>query len=147
MKCSDHGLSLIQEFEGCVLKAYPDPATGGEPWTIGYGHTRGVKPTDVCTKEQAFAWLKDDVDWAEACINANVRVPLKQHQFDALTSFVFNVGAGAFSASTMLKLINVENHAAAAQQFGRWVNGPNGPMPGLVRRRGAERAMYEGGTW
>lgn len=147
MKISDKGLALIQEFEGCVLKAYPDPATGGEPWTVGFGHTRGVKPGDVCTKEQALAWLKEDVDWAEACVNANVRVPLEQHQFDALVSFTFNCGAGAFGSSTMLKLINAGNHAAAAQQFGRWVNGPNGPMPGLVRRRGAERAMYEGKAW
>jgi lysozyme len=147
MKISGKGLALIQEFEGCVLKAYPDPATGGDPWTIGYGHTRGVKPDDVCSKEQALEWLKDDVDWAEACVNANVKVPLEQHQFDALVSFTFNCGAGAFSASTMLKLINVSNHGAAAQQFGRWVNGPNGPMPGLVRRRGAERAMYEGKAW
>jgi len=146
VKTSDAGISLIQEFEGCVLHAYPDPATGGEPYTIGYGHTGGVKPTDTCTREQALAWLHDDVRWAEACILANVKVPLEQHQFDALVSFTYNCGAGAFSASTMLKLINAGNMAAAAQQFARWVNGPNGPMPGLVRRRGAERAMFEGAT-
>lgn len=144
MKTSNEGLDLIREFEGLVLHAYPDPATGGEPWTIGYGHTRGVKPGDTCTREQAFAWLKEDVDWAEACINANVKTPLEQHEFDALVSFTYNVGAGAFSASTMCRLLNAGNKAAAAAQFGRWVNGPNGPMPGLIRRRGAERAMFEG---
>ena len=146
MKVSDEGIDLIREFEGCVLHAYPDPATGGEPWTIGFGHTRGVKPGDTCTREQALEWLREDVDWAEACVRANVKVPLEQHQFDALVSFTFNCGAGAFGSSTMLKLINGRNMAAAAAQFGRWINGPNGPMPGLVRRRGAERAMFEGRT-
>lgn len=144
MKTSDAGLALIQEFEGCVLTAYPDPATGGAPWTIGYGHTHGVNPGDVCTKEQAFAWLHEDVAWAEACINANVRVPLEQHQFDALVCFTYNVGAGAFSSSTLCRMLNAGDMAGAAGQFGRWVNGPNGPMPGLVRRRGAERAMFMG---
>ena len=144
MKTSLGGIALLQEFEGCVLHAYPDPATGAEPWTIGYGHTKGVKPGDTCTREQALAWLHEDVDWAEAAVRANVKVPLEQHQFDALVSFTFNVGAGAFGASTMLKLINAKNMPAAAQQFGRWINGPSGPMPGLVRRRGAERAMFEG---
>jgi lysozyme len=144
MKTSDDGIALIQEFEGCVLRAYPDPASGGDPWTIGYGHTRGVKPGDSCTREQAMAWLREDVGWAEAAVDADVRVPLDQHQFDALVSFAYNLGAGALASSTLLKLLNGGNAVAAAQQFGRWVNGPNGPMPGLVRRRGAERALFEG---
>ena len=143
MNTSQAGLDLVAEFEGCVLHAYPDPATGGEPWTIGYGRAHGVKKGDTCTREQALEWLKEDVAWAEATIRANVRKPLNQHQFDALVSFIYNVGAGAFAASTMLRMINAGDYKGAAGQFGRWINGPNGPMPGLVRRRGAERAMFE----
>ncbi|MDO8682413.1 MAG: lysozyme, partial [Armatimonadota bacterium] len=78
MKCSDEGLRFIMEFEGCVLAAYPDPATGGEPWTIGVGHTGGVQPGDTCTEEQALAWLRDDAGTAERCVNASVKGQLTQ---------------------------------------------------------------------
>ena len=145
MKTSDAGIALIQEFEGCVLRAYPDPATGGEPWTIGYGHTHGVRPGDVCTRDQALAWLRQDLGTAEQAVSALVRVALTQNQFDALVSFTFNCGVGALAHSTLLKMLNAGlGPEKAAPQFARWVNGPNGPLPGLVRRRAAERAMFEG---
>lgn len=146
MKTSDAGLDLIAEFEGCVLHAYPDPASGGEPWTIGYGHTKGVRPGDVCTREQAREWLAQDVEEAESAVDRLVTVPLTQGQFDALVSFTFNLGGGNFANSTMLRLLNGgASPEAIAGQFGRWVNGPNGPMEGLVRRRAAERVMFLGG--
>src|SRR5262245_44221185 len=66
MKTSDAGLGLIEEFEGCILHAYPDPATGAAPWTIGYGHTHGVEPGMTCTRRQALDWLREDLQWAEA---------------------------------------------------------------------------------
>jgi lysozyme len=144
MKTSDAGLALIEAFEGCVLHAYPDPATGGIPWTIGYGHTHGVKPGDVCTKEQAAEWLREDVGDAERAVDDLVQVPLEQHEYDALVSFILNLGRGAFGTSTLLRMLNNGQKASAGPQFSRWVNGPNGPMPGLVRRRAAERAMFEG---
>ena len=145
MKTSDAGLALIQAFEGCVLAAYPDPATGGEPWTIGYGHTHGVRPGDACTREQALAWLREDLGGAEQAVSQCVKVPLAQHQFDALVSFTFNCGPGALAQSTLLRLINAGGDpSVVGPQFARWVNGPNGPLPGLVRRRAAERAMFEG---
>lgn len=144
MKTSDAGVALIEEFEGCVLHAYPDPGTGGEPWTIGYGHTHGVQPGDICTREQAIEWLKEDLQWSEAAVSQYITVPLEQNQFDALVSFVFNVGQGNLAQSTLKRLLNAGDYAGAAGQFGRWVNGPNGPLPGLVRRRAAERAMFEG---
>lgn len=147
MKTSDAGVALIQEFEGCVLHAYPDPGSGGAPWTIGYGHTAGVRPGDTCTREQALAWLREDLQWAEGAVNHLVTVPLAQHEFDALVSFTFNLGQGALAQSTLLRLLNACTvHSVVAQQFDRWINGPGGPMPGLVRRRAAERAMFEGRT-
>jgi len=146
MKTSDAGIALVQQFEGCVLTAYPDPGnpSTGEPWTIGYGHTAGVKRGDTCTQEQATAWLREDLRFAEAAIQENVRVELTQGQFDALASFIFNVGQGAFRNSTLLKHLNAGDYKAAADQFDVWVNGASGPLPGLVRRRAAEKALFLG---
>lgn len=146
MRTSDHGLQHIMESEGCRLDAYPDPGSGGTPWTIGVGHTGGVRPGDRCTMEEAMAWLRADVAWAEEAVSGQVRVPLSQRQFDALVSFVFNVGAGQFGSSTLLRLLNQGDHAGAAAQFERWTRAAGRVLPGLVKRRAAERAMFEGGT-
>ncbi|MBV8190865.1 MAG: lysozyme [Alphaproteobacteria bacterium] len=147
MTTSDAGIALIQEFEGCVLHAYPDPATGSVPWTIGYGHTHGVQPGDTCDRDQAVAWLREDLQWAEAAVNQYVTVPLAQPQFDALVSFTFNLGSGALAQSTLLRLLNDgTDPAQVSPQFLRWNRGPNGPMPGLTRRRAAEKAMFDGNT-
>lgn len=144
MKTSEAGVGLIEAFEGCILHAYPDPASGGAPWTIGYGHTAGVEPGDTCSREQALDWLRKDLAWAEAAVDRLVAVPLEQHRFDALVSFTFNLGQGALAQSTLLKLLNARRYAEVGPQFLRWNNGPNGPMPGLTRRRAAERAMFDG---
>lgn len=144
MKTSDAGLALVKEFEGLVLHAYPDPGSGGEPWTIGYGHTGDVHPGDYCNQAQADGWLREDLRYAEAAVNHLVKVPLTQYQFDALVSFVFNCGQMAFGNSTMLRILNGGDYQDAAQQFPRWNKGPNGPIPGLTRRRAAEQAMFEG---
>jgi lysozyme len=145
MTTSDAGLALIEEFEGCVLHAYPDPASGGVPWTIGYGHTKGVQPGDSCTRAQAVAWLRADAGDAEAAVNRLVGVPLAQHQFDALVSFTYNLGQGALAQSTLLRLLNAgSDPAQVSAQFLRWNRGPDGPMPGLTRRRAAEKAMFDG---
>lgn len=146
MRTSDKGIALIQQFEGCVLEAYPDPGnpSTGEPWTIGYGHTAGVRRGDTCTREQAAAWLREDVRFAEAAIDANVKVPLNQAQFDALVSFVFNVGQGAFARSTLLRRLNARDYQGAADQFPEWNRGASGVLPGLVARRAAERAVFLG---
>ena len=91
---SDGGLALIKASEGLETEAYPDPGNRvtGEPWTIGYGHTRGVRRGDTCTEEQATEWLREDLQTAEGAVRRLVGVPLSQGQFDALASFVFNVG-------------------------------------------------------
>lgn len=142
VKISDTGLKLIKSHEGLRLQAYPDPGTGGEPWTIGYGHTKGVQPGDEIDEIAATALLAADVSWVEDCINESVDVALTQNQFDALCSFVFNVGCGAFKGSTLLKLLNEGNYQAASQQFGRWSKAAGKTLPGLVRRRAEEAELF-----
>jgi lysozyme len=94
------------------------------------------------TQAQADAWLREDLAKAAACVNANVKVPLTQNQFDALTDFCFNVGVGNFIASTLLRLLNAGNYAGAATQFDRWNLAAGRVLPGLVKRRLAERQLF-----
>lgn len=137
---------LIREFEGLRLKAYPDPGTGGEPWTIGYGHTGGVKKGDTCTIEQANAWLAEDMAEAYAVIDKAVTVPLTRQQRDALCSFVFNVGGGAFQKSTLLRLLNDGDYNGASDQLLRWNKAGGRVIRGLTLRRRKERALFLSGT-
>ena len=107
MTPSDKCYSLIKRFEGLRLKAYPDPATGGEPWTVGIGHCGPEVHQGLVIDERiADAYLVKDTVHAADAVNSLVRVDLTQNQFDALVSFVFNCGAGAFSKSTMLRKLN-----------------------------------------
>lgn len=140
MKLSDKGLELIKAHEGLSLKAYICPAG---VWTVGYGHTGAdVTPETVWTQAEAENALRLDVGWAEDCINQFVDVPLTQGQFDALVSFVFNVGPNAFRNSTMLKLINSGNFEAAGSQFGRWNKGGGKVLSGLTKRRQEEAGLF-----
>ena len=104
---SKNGLNLTENFEGCKLKSYPDPGTGGTPWTIGYGHTGpDVHEGMVISQEEAEELLKKDIQAAENIINSKVQEDLNQNEFDALVDFVFNIGAGNFINSTLLKKIS-----------------------------------------
>lgn len=141
MKISQPGLDAIKAHEGLRLTAYPDPASGGDPWTIGYGHTRDVQRGQTITPEQAEQFLRDDLAWVETCIARTVTVPLSQGQYDALCSLIFNIGAGAFGKSTLLRKLN-SGDASAADEFLRWDKAAGKSMPGLARRRAAERAMF-----
>ncbi len=143
MKTSQRGIDLIKRFEGLRLTAYPDPGTGGDPWTIGYGHTNGVKPGMKITENWAEELLRDDLAEFEAAVNGLVTVRLCQHQFDALVSLVFNIGPGAFSDSTLLRLLNAGLYDDAALQFVRWNKGGGKVLSGLTRRRMAERKLFE----
>lgn len=146
MKTSQAGLNLIADCEGLRLEAYPDPGTGGEPWTIGYGHTGGVKPGDTCTKAQAMGFLISDVAGAENTVMRAIEIALSQGEFDALVSFTFNLGGGALAGSTLRKKLNAGDRQGAADEFLKWVRGPNGVLPGLVKRRARERAMFLNGV-
>lgn len=144
MKTSPKGIALIKSAEGLRLKAYPDPGTGGLPWTIGYGSTSGVTRNMVITEAQAEQMLAEDLVRFERIVDRAVRVSLNQGQFDALVSFTYNVGEGNFTKSTLLRKLNAGDTAGAAEQFSRWVNAAGKVLPGLVKRRAAERAMFLG---
>ena len=139
MKTSKKGIELIASHEGLALKAYKCPAG---VWTIGYGHTGGVKSTDVITKERAIEFLQSDLKDAENAVNKNLP-NLNQNQFDALVSFVFNVGAGNFGKSTLLKKAkNNPSDATIRSEFNKWINGGGKVLPGLVKRRKEESDLY-----
>lgn len=143
MKISNTGDELICDFEGLRLNSYPDPGTGGEPFTVGYGHTKGVKPGMKITVAQALEFLRQDVAEFENAIAFLVKVPLNQNQFDALICFTFNVGIGAVKSSTLLKKLNQKDYTEAASQFLRWNKAGGKVMPGLTRRREAEKKLFE----
>lgn len=143
MNYSQKGLELTERFEGIKLKAYPDPGTGGAPWTIGYGHTRGVRKGDTCTREQAEQWLLEDVQFAEDAVNKYVQVPLTQGMFDALVDFVFNVGEGNFYKSTLLRKLNNRDYKGADAEFAKWDKAAGKVLPGLVSRRQAEDDLFD----
>lgn len=145
MKTSDSGRKFIEAREGLRLEAYPDPGTGGEPWTIGYGHTMGVHPGDIITAEEADTMLSSDLVWAETAVNGLVKVPLTQEEFDALVDFVFNIGTAAFANSTLLRLLNGGDYNGADAQFQRWDLADGRVLPGLLARRQAEAAMFKAG--
>jgi lysozyme len=134
------GLSLTERFEGCKLTAYQDQAG---VWTIGYGHTGpDVAEGLSITSEQAEALLAKDVSGASACVNRVVTVQLTQNEFDALVDFVFNLGAGAFEGSTLLKDLNASNFTAAAGQIDLWDRAGGAVVAGLLRRRQADTDLF-----
>ena len=142
MTPSQNCYDLIKEFEGCKLEAYPDPATHGEPITIGVGHTGGVKLGDVITQEQADEYLVNDVAYSAKAVNQMVAVSITQGEFDALCSFAFNLGIGNLKNSTLLKKLNSGDIQGAADQFLVWNKAAGKVMAGLTRRREAERALF-----
>ena len=138
------GLALIESFEGLELTAYPDPGTGGAPWTIGYGHTGpDVHPGETITHTQATALLESDVAQAEHEVAQLVEVVLTPNEFAALVSFQFNTGA--LGSSPAVALINANEGAEAWEShLCLYVHGGNGQvMEGLVRRRAAEYALWK----
>lgn len=135
------GIKLTEQFEGCRFAAYQDSKS---VWTIGYGHIHDVKAGDTCTPDQAEDWFVDDMRWAQLVVNAKVTVPLTQGAFDALVDFVFNVGSGNFTGSTLLKLLNEGDYAGAALEFERWDMAGGKHILGLLRRRKAEEAEFNG---
>ncbi|XQQ05069.1 MAG: lysozyme [Leptolyngbya sp. IPPAS B-1204] len=135
------GLRLLKSFEGLRLQAYQDSVG---VWTIGYGTTSGVRPGMVITEAQAEALLRRDLDRFERAVSDLVKVPLSDDQFSALVSFTYNVGEGALASSTLLRLLNQRNYQGAADQLLRWDKAGGSTLPGLTRRRKAERALFLG---
>lgn len=145
MKTSNKGIELIKRHEGFRSRAYRCPAG---VWTIGYGHTAGVKPGDMITEARGEAFLRADLNTAERAVLAH-RLPLSQNQFDALVSFVFNVGTGNFTRSTLLRKAKSNvNDLSIAGEFRKWNKARNPKtgklevLPGLTRRREDELKLY-----
>lgn len=145
------GIGLIQQFEGCAKKqpdgsftAYPDPGTGGDPWTIGWGSTGAdIAQGLVWTQAQCDARLASDVDKFATQVNNSLGgAATTQNQFDALVSFSYNVGIGNLNSSTLLKLHKAGDYPGAQAQFARWNKAAGKVLAGLTKRRVAEAALY-----
>ncbi|EIR4426902.1 lysozyme [Salmonella enterica] len=143
MKISDSGLAALKREEGCKLTAYTDSRG---VWTIGTGHTGRVDGVAVgknmtITQDTADRLLRDDLSWVERCIAERVTVSL--NQYDALCSLIFNIGANAFTGSSVRRYLNAGNYTAAADAFLKWSRAGSNPTI-LAPRRGRERAMFLG---
>lgn len=141
LSTSAAGVELIKQFEGLRLQSYQDSVG---VWTIGYGHTRTAGPNQRISTDEAHRLLIQDVIDHEAHIKRLVKVPLSQGEFDALSSWVFNLGGGSLAGSTLLLKLNAGDYAGAASEFPRWNKAGGKVLAGLTRRRAAERKMFEG---
>ena len=139
MKTSLEGIDLIKHFEGCELEAYKCPAG---VWTIGYGHIKGVQEGDVITEQQADDMLVEELEEYENYIHNLVNCPLNQNQFDALVSWVYNLGSSNLQASTLLKVLNAGDYAGVPAQMLRWNKAGGKVLEGLTRRRQAEADLF-----
>jgi lysozyme len=148
-KASKECLELIEHFEGFYPQAYLDPV--GIPTigigTIKYPNGEKVKLGESCTREQAFDWLMWELSEKTSEVNEMVKAEITQAQFDALLSFAYNCGTNALRNSTLLKKLNAGDYNGAADQFLRWDKAGGASLPGLTRRRKAEREMFLGGDW
>lgn len=144
---SDSGVDFIAQFEGFVDHPYNDPSNYA---TIGYGHLLHLSPVTSSdwkrwghiSTVQGKKLLKQDAFEAERTIRENVKVPLNQNEFDALVSFIFNVGAGAFKTSTLLRRLNAGDRKGAANEFLKWNKSAGRVLAGLTRRREDERKLF-----
>lgn len=141
---SKAAFDTIKRFEGCKLAAYPDPGTGNDPWTIGWGATGpGISRGVTWTQPQADDRLESDVTKFALGVDALLQgKPTTQPQFDAMVSFAFNVGLGNLKTSTLLSMHLAGNYQGAAAQFLRWNKAAGHVMAGLTKRRQAEAALY-----
>ena len=144
MKTSHEGLALIKKFEGLELTAYQCSAG---VWTIGYGHTKGVQPGDEWSQSHAEHMLEIELEEYEGYINNAVKVALSQNQFDALVSWVYNLGSSNLHASTMLKVLNSGDYEGVPAQIKRWNKAGGKVLQGLIRRREAEALLFAGRDW
>lgn len=136
------GLVGVTQFEGYTGEAVI-PVPGDVP-TIGFGTTDGVKMGDRITPPVALKRALADVEAFEGAIKQCVTVPLHQYEYDAYVSLAYNIGTGAFCSSTLVRKLNASDYAGACAEISRWDKFNGQPLPGLTRRRAAERAQCEG---
>ncbi len=144
MRTSGQGVALIKKFEGCELKAYQCSAN---VWTIGYGHTRGVKEGDEISADKAEYILLEDLIEFEKYVDQLVTVSLNQDQFDALVAWTFNLGPTNLKESTMLLRLNEAQYDDVPAQMARWNRSGGEVLEGLNRRRKAEGLLFQGLDW
>jgi len=144
MNISVEGISLIKKFEGCELEAYQDSVG---VWTIGYGHTKDVKEGDKINQDEAEHLLEEEMPEYEGYINDMVEVSLEQCQFDALVSWVYNLGPTNLSSSTLLKVLNEGDYDEVPFQIKRWNKAGGKVLEGLTRRREAEALLFQDKEW
>lgn len=150
MQISQNCFNLIGHYEGNKLEAYPDPASHGEPYTIGVGHTGTVDGIKVhlgmkITSDKSKQIFLNDAKSKENDVNKLLKVTVNQGQFDALVSFTFNFGAGALQKSTLLRYVNSKQFSLASQEFIKWNKGGGKVMNGLTCRRMSERDLFSTG--
>ena len=138
-RINEAGKNLIRSFEGLELTAYQDSVG---VWTIGFGHTRGVKEGQTITEAEAERLLDEDLAGFEKGVESLVKVPLTDNQFAALVSFAFNLGLGNLRSSTLLKKLNAGKYGEAAEEILRWSRAGGIVLRGLVKRRAMERALF-----
>jgi len=145
-RINNEGFKLLTTFEGCRLIAYDD---GGEVWTIGYGHTKGVFEGMIITQAQADQIFHEDLEQFESYVEDAVQVDVNDDQFAALVCFCFNVGPGSegFGGSTLLRKLNSGDYQGAVGQFPVWNKVDGEPWLGLTRRRLAEQALFLSKPW
>lgn len=134
-------LEFLKYIEGFSNVAYQD---GGGVWTFGYGATTNVKEGDTITELEAEGRMLKYLSKSADKLDELITVELSKNQFSALLLFVYNIGISAFANSTMLRKINTKDFIGAANEFDRWVYDNGNKIPGLVRRRKAEKAMFKG---
>ncbi len=139
MNISQSGVDFIKHLEGCKLESYQD---GGGVWTIGYGHTKGVKEGQVITQDQANSFLSSDLLQVVKCVNNSILDGSTQNQFDAMCSFVFNLGCTALRNSTLLRKFNDGDDEGASKEFMRWNHDNGVVVEGLTNRRTAEMELF-----
>lgn len=144
MKTSAEGVALIKKFEGCELTAYQCSAG---VWTIGYGHTKGIEEGMEITQQEAEDMLVEELHEYENYINDNVTAPLSQNQFDAMVSWVYNLGPANLKASTLLKVLNAGDYDGVPAQIKRWNKAGGVTLDGLIRRREAESLLFQNKEW
>jgi lysozyme len=159
MRTSDKGCALIWDFEDCRLRAYPDPKTGGAPWTCGRGTTRGVTPDTVWTQAKADDEARMDLAEAELLVEKYVTAPMTQGQYDAFVSIFQNVGPGRKASpgdpgrdgiaclkngnpSTLLRKFNAGDVEGCCEEWLKWISPGSTVAEGLLRRRKAELVRF-----
>lgn len=147
MKINQAGIDLIKKWEGKELTAYPDPATGGEPWTIGYGHTSAAGPPIVkkgmkITEKEASDILVRDLAKYEAAVMKGLTAKPNGNQFSAMVSLCYNIGPGNFAKSSVLRKFNAGDIKGAADAFRLWNKAAGKVMKGLTNRREDERKLF-----